>query len=154
MDKQKALIFGTAIAIRLILFIAFPSLPTILTNRVEISTPVSSYERRKLDTQLNHGHNTWTNLISVVLEGVFLYTHNIPPYDGGVFHQAPLLLPLFSVLEPFQNNLTTAVLYIGLDLLSANALMAIADTGESSSSIQYTSLRKELRYSSVSVAAA
>ena len=154
MDKQKALIFGTAVVIRLILFLAFPSLPTILTNRVEISTPVSSYERRKLDKRLNHCHNTGTNLISVVLEGVFLYTHNIPPYDGGVFHQAPLLLPLFSVLEPFQNNLTTAVLYIGLDLLSANALMAIADTGESSSSIQYTSLRKELRYSSVSVAAA
>jgi GPI-anchor transamidase subunit U len=154
MDKQKALIFGTAVAIRLLLFKAFPSLPTILTNRVEISTPVSSYKRRKLDTRLNHGQNTWANLLSIVLEGVFLYTHNIPPYDGGVFHQAPLLLPLFSVLEPFQNDLATAVLYIALDLLSANALMAIADTGEASSSRLYTSQRKELRYSSVSVAAA
>jgi len=154
MDRQKALIFGAAVAIRLILFQAFPSLPTILANRVEISTPVSSYKRRKLDTQLNHGRNAWTNLIFVVLEGVFLYTHNIPPYDGGVFHQAPLLLPLFSILEPFKNDLATAVLYIALDLLGANALMAIADTGEASSTRLYTSQRKDLRYSSASVAAA
>lgn len=94
------------------------------------------------------------NLDSLVLEGVFLYTHNIPPYDGGVFHQAPLLLPLFSVLDPFRSDLPTALLYIALDLLGANALTKIADSGEASSPRLYTSPRKDLKYGSLSVAAA
>ena len=89
-----------------------------------------------------------------MLEGVFLYTHNIPPYDGGVFHQAPLLLPLFTIVNPLRNELLTALLYIILDLLGANALMGIAETGETSSSRLYTSPRKDLKYSSISIAAA
>jgi len=44
-DKQKALLFGAAAAIRLLLFAAFPSLPDLLTGRVEISTPVTSFKR-------------------------------------------------------------------------------------------------------------
>jgi hypothetical protein len=45
MDRQKALLFGSAAAIRLLLFTAFPSLPPVLTGRVEISTPVTSFKR-------------------------------------------------------------------------------------------------------------
>ena len=45
MDKQKALLFGSAAAIRLLLFAAFPSLTPVLTGRVEISTPVTSFKR-------------------------------------------------------------------------------------------------------------
>jgi phosphatidylinositol glycan class U len=45
MDKQKALLFGSAAAVRLLLFTAFPSLPPVLTGRVEISTPVTSFKR-------------------------------------------------------------------------------------------------------------
>ena len=44
-DKQKALLFGAAAAVRLLLFTAFPSLPNLLTGRVEISTPVTSFKR-------------------------------------------------------------------------------------------------------------
>jgi len=44
-DKQKALLFGSAAAVRLLLFAVFPSLPTLLTSRVEISTPVTSFKR-------------------------------------------------------------------------------------------------------------
>lgn len=154
MDKQKFLLFGVAAAIRLLLFTAFPSLPTILTNRVEISTPISSYKRRMFSPQLDYDCRIRVNWTRIVLEGVFLYTHNIPPYDGGVFHQAPLLLPLFSVLDPFRNDLSVALLYIVLDLLGANALVKIADTGEAASPRLYTSPRKGLKYSSLSVAAA
>lgn len=46
LDKQKALLFGAAAALRLFLFVAFPSLPDLLTERVEISTPVTSFNRR------------------------------------------------------------------------------------------------------------
>ena len=44
-DNQKALLFGTAAAVRLILFTVFPSLPILLTGRVEVSTPVTSFKR-------------------------------------------------------------------------------------------------------------
>ncbi|EON62608.1 phosphatidylinositol glycan, class U [Coniosporium apollinis CBS 100218] len=133
-DKQKALLFGAAAAIRLLLFAAFPSLPDLLTGRVEISTPVTSFKRLQ--------------------EGLFLYTHNVSPYDGGIFHQAPLLLPLFSLLPDIRAHpLAANLLYILADLCSANALMQIAETAESVSSRLFTSPRKELRWSSTAIAA-
>jgi phosphatidylinositol glycan class U len=67
MDQQKALLFGAAAAVRLLLFTAFPSLPNLLAGRVEVSTPVTSFKRLQ--------------------EGLFLYTHNVSPYDGGIYHQ-------------------------------------------------------------------
>lgn len=67
MDRRSILIIVFAVALRLFLFTAFPSLPDLLTNRVEISTPVTSFKRLK--------------------EGLFLYTHGVSPYDGGIFHQ-------------------------------------------------------------------
>ncbi|KAK7547556.1 GPI transamidase subunit PIG-U [Phyllosticta citricarpa] len=134
MDRQKALLFGSAAAVRLVLFLAFPSLPDLLTGRVEISTPVTSFKRLQ--------------------EGLFLYTHNVSPYDGGVFHQAPLLLPLFSLLPDISKlPLATNIVYIMVDLLCANALMQIAETGENVSPRQFTSPRKDLRWSSLAIAA-
>ena len=62
-----------AVVLRLVMFTAFPSLPDLLTNRVELSTPVTSFKRLQ--------------------EGLFLYTHGLSPYDGGVFHQVSLSLP-------------------------------------------------------------
>lgn len=38
--------FGAAFALRLILILLFPGLPDLLTGRVEVSTPVSSFKRR------------------------------------------------------------------------------------------------------------
>ncbi|KAF2837082.1 PIG-U-domain-containing protein [Patellaria atrata CBS 101060] len=133
-DKQRALLFGGAAALRLLLFIAFPSLPDFLTGRVEISTPVTSFKRLQ--------------------EGLFLYTRDVSPYDGGIFHQAPLLLPLFSFLpDPSTYPFATNLLYTVIDLLSANALLQIADTGISVSNLRFTSSRKELRWSSILIAA-
>lgn len=81
-----------------------------------------------------------------------MYTHHVSPYDGGIFHQAPLFLPLFSLLP--KQPLAISLLYIFVDLLSATALMSIADTGESGSSKLFTSPRKKSRWSSLAVAAA
>jgi phosphatidylinositol glycan class U len=90
-----------------------------------------------------------------VQEGLFLYDHNVSPYDGGVYHQAPLLLNLFSLLPNSSTYpIFTYLLYILVDLASANALMAIADSGEAGSSKLYTSPRREKRWSSYSIAAA
>ncbi|KZF26240.1 putative GPI transamidase component PIG-U [Xylona heveae TC161] len=134
-DRRKTVLFSAAIALRLLLFIAFPSLPDLLTGRVEISTPVTSFKRLQ--------------------EGLFLYTHNVSPYDGGVYHQAPLLLSLFSLLpEHSAHPLATAILYIVVDILSAHAVMQIAETGESGSSRLFTSPRKDLKWDSIDIGAA
>ncbi|XXH05451.1 mRNA-binding ribosome synthesis protein nop7 [Hypoxylon texense] len=127
-------LYAAAALLRLLLFALFPGLPELLTARVEISTPVTSFKRLQ--------------------EGLFLYNHNVSPYDGGVYHQAPLLLPLFSLLpDPSAYPIFTYLLYIIVDLLSANALYKIAESGEASASRLFTSARKERRWSGYIVAA-
>ena len=44
-DRRKAVLFGAAALLRLLLFVTFPSLPDLLGGRVEISTPVTSFKR-------------------------------------------------------------------------------------------------------------
>jgi phosphatidylinositol glycan class U len=93
-------------------------------------------------------------LTQPVQEGVFLYTHNVSPYDGGVYHQAPLLLPLFSLLpDPQSYPIATNLLYTAVDLLSANALAQIADSGQNVATRLFTSSRRHLRWSSLAIAA-
>ncbi|KAL6712305.1 hypothetical protein ACN47E_000182 [Coniothyrium glycines] len=133
-SQQKALLFGAAASVRLLLFFIFPALPELLAGRVEVSTPVTSFKRLQ--------------------EGVFLYTRNVSPYDGGVYHQAPLLLPLFSLLpDPAYYPLATNLLYIVVDILSANALTQVADSGFAAVTRRFTSSRKDLRWSSLAIAA-
>jgi len=89
-----------------------------------------------------------------VQEGLFLYNHNVSPYEGGVYHQAPLFLPLFSLLPSFATlPIFTYLLYIAVDLLSANALLKIADSREAGSSALFTSPRRDKRWSGFIVAA-
>lgn len=45
--RGKAGLFAGAALLRLVLFVAFPGLPDLLTGRVEISTPVTSFKRCK-----------------------------------------------------------------------------------------------------------
>lgn len=134
-DRRKAALFGAAAALRLLLFTGFPGLPDLMTARVEISTPVTSFKRLQ--------------------EGLFLYNRNVSPYDGGVYHQAPLLLTLFSLLPDSSTYpIFTYLLYTVVDLLSANALMQIVESGEAGSSKLFTSPRKDRKWSSFAVAAA
>ncbi|KAL7266665.1 hypothetical protein RUND412_010782 [Rhizina undulata] len=121
-----------AVALRLVLFAAFPSLPNLLTNRVEISTPVTSFKRLQ--------------------EGLFLYTHGVSPYDGGVFHQAPLLLAFFTSLP--SSPIATYLAYILADVQSALALARIAASGVSVSSRYHKSSRKDSQWAPWAVAAA
>jgi phosphatidylinositol glycan class U len=89
-----------------------------------------------------------------VQEGVFLYTHNVSPYDGGIYHQAPLLLPLFALLpSPADYPIATTVLYIVVDLLSAYAIGQIANSGQNVATRLFTSSRKNLRWSSLAITA-
>lgn len=89
-----------------------------------------------------------------VQEGLYLYNHNVSPYQGGVFHQAPLLLPLFSLLPDFFSlPILTHLLYIAVDIISANALATIADSGEAGASRLFKSPRRDKRWSGLVVAA-
>lgn len=92
-------VFVVAAAIRIGIFLAFPNISSILSDNVEVSTPISSYKR--------------------LLEGLFLYERGVSPYDGGVFHQAPLLLVIFQVLPP-------VAVFTGLDILNAYNLTTVA----------------------------
>jgi phosphatidylinositol glycan class U len=89
-----------------------------------------------------------------VQEGLFLYNHNVSPYDGGVYHQAPLLLPLFSLLPDVKQwPIFTALLYILVDLVSADALVKLAESGEAGNSKLFTSPRRNKKVSELVVAA-
>jgi phosphatidylinositol glycan class U len=45
-------LYGTAAVLRLALFTFFPALPDLLTSRVEVSTPVTSFKRCKTSRPL------------------------------------------------------------------------------------------------------
>ncbi|KAF3909382.1 hypothetical protein AA313_de0200996 [Arthrobotrys entomopaga] len=132
MDRKCLLVIGVGVLLRLVLFTAFPSLPTILAQRVEISTPVTSYKRLQ--------------------EGLYLYTHGVSPYDGGVFHQAPLLLSLFSILPA--STIVTNLLYILADLLSAVSLIQIASSQVAAITPRHVSPRKDNIWPPWAIAAA
>ncbi|KAK6349190.1 hypothetical protein TWF730_009941 [Orbilia blumenaviensis] len=132
MDRKCLLVIGAGVLIRLVLFTAFPSLPTILAQRVEISTPVTSYKRLQ--------------------EGIYLYTHGVSPYDGGVFHQAPLLLSLFSILPP--STIVTNLLYVLADIFSAISLVQIASSGVPTVTPHHVSPRKANSWPPWAIAAA
>ncbi|KAI8997431.1 GPI transamidase subunit PIG-U [Pilobolus umbonatus] len=103
--EKKRLILVTAFILRIIVF-SIPSVVDILIQRVELATPVTSFKR--------------------LTEGVYLYNHNVLPYDGGSIHQAPILLCLFSFIMTLP-NFTLSVGYSIIDLIIAYALMSITE---------------------------
>ncbi|CAO3599060.1 unnamed protein product [Absidia cylindrospora] len=99
-SRNTLLLYVAAITIRLIIF-SLPAISDTLLQRVELSTPVTSFKQ--------------------LTEGVFLYQSHVPPYDGGVFHQAPLLLIIFSFLFHLPNA-AIFLLYSVLDIIIAHTL--------------------------------
>ncbi|KAK4555146.1 hypothetical protein LTR86_007912 [Recurvomyces mirabilis] len=136
-DHPKTVVFASGTVIRILAALVFPRLPDLLTLRPEISTPVNSFKRLQ--------------------EGLFLYERGLDPYDGGIFHQAPLLLSLFSLLpnpSSWIGRLISILLYTGLDLLSADCLYSIADSGAGYKTRLFTSPRSDRVWKPISVAAA
>ncbi|XP_063395069.1 phosphatidylinositol glycan anchor biosynthesis class U protein [Cydia fagiglandana] len=69
-----------------------------ISNRVEIATPLNSWKR--------------------LVEGVYLYDHNVNPYEGDAFHESPIMLIIFYYImkkAPF----ILPLLFTLLDLLTA-----------------------------------
>ncbi|EMC94890.1 hypothetical protein BAUCODRAFT_73965 [Baudoinia panamericana UAMH 10762] len=135
-DHHKAILYGSAAAVRILAAVAFPGLPDTLSLRAELATPVNSFKRLQ--------------------EGLFLYQRGLDPYNGGIFHQAPLLLPLFSLLPSpafASGTLLSVLLYTGLDLLVAECLYYIAQSGAAYISRRYRSPRHDRTWTPASVAA-
>ncbi|KAJ2897820.1 hypothetical protein IWW38_001599 [Coemansia aciculifera] len=101
----RVLITGSAV--RLIILVMFSDLAShYLSGRVELSTPVTNYKR--------------------LVEGVHLSQHSTSsPYDGGLFHQSPLLLILFRVLHVLP-DLFTNIVYVAVDAAIALTLAKLA----------------------------
>ncbi|KAI8339751.1 GPI transamidase subunit PIG-U [Chlamydoabsidia padenii] len=98
-SRNTLLLYIGAIAIRLAIF-SLPAISDTLLQRVELATPVT------------------------MTEGTFLYQSQVPPYDGGVYHQAPLLLVIFSFLFQLP-TVTIFLLYSLLDIVIAHTLQKI-----------------------------
>jgi hypothetical protein len=132
--------------------LSFP--PSQTSSLAESKCPHPSPASRDVRTAQIDTHAGPYAYTLAVQEGVFLYTHNVSPYDGGVFHQAPLLLPLFSLLpDPSYLPFATSLLYTIVDLLSANAIAQIADSGQNVATRSFTSSRKDLKWTSLAIAA-
>ncbi|CAG8590994.1 993_t:CDS:2 [Paraglomus brasilianum] len=97
---KRDLILIASILIRFLLF-QFDNVTEILGSRVEIVTPVTSFRR--------------------LTEGIYLFQNGVPPYDGGIFHQPPLLLPIFAYIP----TILTPILYTCLDLVFAYLIQEI-----------------------------
>ncbi|KAI9316603.1 GPI transamidase subunit PIG-U [Dichotomocladium elegans] len=103
--RSNTLLYSVAIVLRVVIF-SIPSVAEALAHRVELVTPVTSYKR--------------------LTEGVYLYESNVPPYDGGLFHQAPLLLSIFSFLTSVPIPYFIPFVYAFVDAAIAHALQRIA----------------------------
>lgn len=71
-DRRKIVVFGAAFVLRLLLTCLFPSLPDLLTGRVEISTPINSFKRR---TCLQIIDSAFRKLIPICSAGRLVLIH-------------------------------------------------------------------------------
>ncbi|KAI9470179.1 hypothetical protein LPJ78_002976 [Coemansia sp. RSA 989] len=108
--KRLVIALLTGGLLRLFVLVLFPKLiHEYLSGRVELSTPVTSYKRLQ--------------------EGLYLSSLGISPYDGGVFHQSPLLLLAFKPLYYLPAVFTNTV-FVAADVLVAWLLARIVDMRE------------------------
>ncbi|ODQ61072.1 hypothetical protein WICANDRAFT_83310 [Wickerhamomyces anomalus NRRL Y-366-8] len=99
LDKKVIIL---AFVIRFGIFIIAPSIANSLEESIEFSTLITSYKSLK--------------------EGLFLYSSNINPYDGGVVHHQPLLIILYQYFQDFDQLLYSIVdTYIVYYLINISA---------------------------------
>lgn len=96
-------IYGVAVAIRLWLG---GDEDSDLSQRPEISTPLNSWKR--------------------LTEGVHMYTSGQSPYQGVVYHETPLALVLFSLIQGQSAKLASWLFILG-DLATCVALAKLAE---------------------------
>lgn len=133
MIQNLVVSFGLAGILRLVLFSS--NFAESIRNRIEVSTPLNSWKRRKLPFCSVFQHFFWEHwaltgisLISYrfsVKEGAFLYDNGIDPYAGDVYHESPIVLYFTSFLLRNAKTLIPYI-FIGCDLLCAYLLYRMA----------------------------
>lgn len=128
----KNLVFSFGVAGILRLFLLSSNFADSIRNRIEVSTPLNSWKRRKLfeknrkKTKFLHiRFFVWVSY--TVKEGAFLYDNGIDPYAGDIYHESPLFLYLSSFLLRNFNSYIP-YFFVGCDLLSAFLLYRMART--------------------------
>ncbi|XP_076161742.1 phosphatidylinositol glycan anchor biosynthesis class U isoform X2 [Ptiloglossa arizonensis] len=97
MSKQWLSNFILAGTIRLLLMNS--GYQKVISDRVEVSTALNSWKR--------------------VTEGVHLYNFGIDPYTGDLFHETPIGLYIFNLLQQYLSCWTLFFLFTATDLLTA-----------------------------------
>lgn len=99
LDKKVIIL---AFVIRFTIFLIAPSITNSLEESIEFSTLITSYKSLK--------------------EGLFLYSRNINPYDGGVVHHQPLLILFYKYVKDFDqlvySILDTFIVYLLISITS------------------------------------
>ncbi len=129
--SPSTLIIITAALVRLSL--SLTALPDLLQDRNELATPITAFSRRGYPpSPRGSAHAQWPIadpallFLVAVKEGYHLCSHlRLNPYEGGSFHQAPLLLllgPALDAADPIVSNLV----WTGVEVATACLLAAIA----------------------------
>ncbi|XP_015607675.1 phosphatidylinositol glycan anchor biosynthesis class U protein isoform X2 [Cephus cinctus] len=100
--KKQLSCFALAGAIRLLLMTS--DYQTLITDRVEVSTALNSWKK----------------------EGVYLHNAGIDPYSGELFHESPIGLLAFSLMQKYLSIFALHVLFIITDLATAWILASTA----------------------------
>lgn len=104
MTMKQLSCFALAGALRLLLMNS--EYQKIISDRVEVSTALNSWKR--------------------VTEGVYLYGIDIDPYSGDLFHESPIGLVIFTLMQKTLSRFTLYILFILTDLSTAWILAATA----------------------------
>ncbi|XP_076277802.1 phosphatidylinositol glycan anchor biosynthesis class U [Lasioglossum baleicum] len=104
MSKQWASNFILAGTIRYLLMNS--GYQKVISDRVEVSTALNSWKR--------------------VTEGVHLYNFGVDPYVGDLFHETPIGLYIFDLIQKYLPQWSLFVLFIFTDLLTALLLALTA----------------------------
>ncbi|XP_043679708.1 phosphatidylinositol glycan anchor biosynthesis class U protein [Vespula pensylvanica] len=92
--------FILAVAIRFLLMNS--EYQKVISERVEVSTALNSWKR--------------------VTEGVYLYNFGIDPYSGDLFHETPICLYVFNIIQRYFPWWALCLLFVVTDLISALCL--------------------------------
>lgn len=61
-----------------------------------------------------------------VTEGVYLYNFGIDPYEGDLFHETPIGLYIFDLMQKYLSQWVLFLLFIATDLITAVCLAITA----------------------------
>lgn len=100
---------GLGALLRVALPVCIPSITESLSNTVEISTPITSFQAIK--------------------EAFYYLDHGIDLYDGGIVHHPPLLVVLLSMINDYVpaalTQLAFGVIYTAIDLWITHRLILL-----------------------------